>query len=136
MRTSLDQDTIIFKLLNVPEITSVITGGIFKGRRPAGSELEDIIINSPTTGDGTRQYGVSNVNIYVPDVKATIAGKEQFLTNTARLLTLTNLVKPILEETDGDDYVVWIDSTRVRPEYEINQHFINIRLEVRMYNFH
>jgi hypothetical protein len=134
MKTSLDQDTEIYKLLNVPAITSVITGGIYKGRRPADSELEDIVINTITTGDGTRQFGVSNVNIYVKDIQATIAGKQQFLMNTARLITLTNLAKPLLEETDGDDFALWIESTRPAAEPEINQHFINIRIEFQFIN--
>lgn len=134
MKTSLDQDTEIYKLLNVPAITSVITGGIYKGRRPADSELEDIVINTITTGDGTRQFGVSNVNIYVKDIQATIAGRQQFLMNTARLITLTNVVKPFLEETDGNDFALWIESTRPAAEPEINQHFINIRIEFQFIN--
>jgi len=134
MKTSLDQDTEIYKLLNVPAITSVITGGIYKGRRPADSELDDIVINTITTGDGTRQFGVSNVNIYVKDIQATIAGRQQFLMNTSRLITLTNLVKPLLEETDGDDFALWIESTRPAAEPEINQHFINIRIEFQFIN--
>ncbi|CAG5072871.1 hypothetical protein DYBT9623_04411 [Dyadobacter sp. CECT 9623] len=134
MKTALDQDTEIFRLLNVPDITSVITGGIYKGRRPSDSELEDIVINTITTGEGTRQFGVSNVNIYVKDIQAMIGGKQQFLTNTARLATLTNLVKPFLEETDGDSFALWIESTRPVAEPEINQHFMNIRIEFQFIN--
>lgn len=134
MKTSLDQDTEIFKLLNVPAVTSVITGGIYKGRRPADSELEDILINTIFTGDGTRQQGVSNVNIYVKDVQTTIAGKQQFLKNSARLKTLADLVTPLLEETDGNDFALWIDSTRPVAEPDINQHFINIRIEFQFIN--
>ncbi|WP_426291975.1 hypothetical protein ACN9ML_18250 [Dyadobacter endophyticus] len=134
MKTTLDQDTEIYKLLNVPAVTSVISGGIYKGRRPTDSELEDIVINTLTTGDGTRQFGVSNVNIYVKDISATIAGRQQFLTNSARLITLTNLVKPLLEETDGEDFALWIESTRPVAEPDINQHFINIRIEFQFIN--
>lgn len=134
MKTALDQDTAIYRLLNITAVTSVISGSIYKGNRPADSILEDIVINTITLGDGTRQHGVSNVNIYVPDIATTISGKQQFLTNTARLITLANIVNPLLEETDGDDFVLWIDSTQIIDEPEIKQHFMNIRLEVQMYN--
>ncbi|MCF2498400.1 hypothetical protein [Dyadobacter chenhuakuii] len=134
MKTALDQDTEIFKLLSVPGITSMISGAIYKEGRPSDSELEDLVINTITTGDGTRQFGVSNVNIYVKDISALIGGKQQFLANTARLITLTNLVKPLLEETDGDDFALWIESTRIVKEPEINQHFINIRIEFQFIN--
>lgn len=134
MKTALDQDTAVYRLLNIPAVTGAITGAIYKGNRPADSILEDIVINTITLGDGTRQHGVANVNIYVPDIATTIGGKQQFLTNTARLITLANIVKPLLEETDGDDFVLWIDSTQIIDEPEIKQHFMNIRLEVQMYN--
>ncbi len=134
MFTSLDVDTRIYRLLNVPSVKAAISGDIYKGRRPDDSTLEDVIINTPTLGDGTRQFGVSNVNIYVPDIVTIIGGKQQKLTNSARLITLTNLIKPLLEETDGDDFVLWIEKTQVFEESAINQHFMNIRLEIRMYN--
>lgn len=136
MKTSLDVDTAIFKLLNISAVTGVITGGIYKGNRPADSVLEDIVINTITLGDGTRQFGVSNVNIYVPDIKTKIGGKEQRLANTARLLTLTNLIKPLLDEEDGEDYALWVENTQLIDEPEIKQHFMNIRLQIRMYNHH
>lgn len=134
MKTALDQDTAIFKLLNVPAVTTVITGNVFKGRRPNDSDREDIVINTLTLGDGTRQFGVANVNIYTKDISSTIAGKPQLLANSSRLATLTNLIKPLLEETDGDEFVLWIDGTQLIAEPEVNQHFMNIRIEVRMYN--
>ena len=134
MKTALDQDTEIFRLLNVPTITSVITGNIIKGRRPSDSELEDIVINTVTTGDGTRQFGVSNVNIYVKDISGPTKSGNKLLMNAARLATLTNLVKPLLEETDGEDFALWIESTRPVAEPEINQHFMNIRIEFQFIN--
>jgi len=136
MKTALDVDTAIFKLLNISAIKSVISGGIYKGKRPTDSVLEDIVINTITLGDGTRQFGASNVNIYVPDIKTTIAGKEQSLANSARLITLTNLIKPLLDEEDGDDYALWIENTQLIDEPEIKQHIMNIRLQIRMYNHH
>lgn len=134
MNTTLDQDDEIYKLLNVSLITSVISGGVYKGKRPNNSELEDITINSLTLGDGTRQFGVANVNIHVKDVEVEIKGVKTFLKNSTRLKTLVNLVKPIIEETDGLKYVLWIESTQQVAEPEINQHLFNFRVEVRMYN--
>lgn len=136
MNTILDAATAVFKLVNVASVKNVITGGIYKYRRPQNSNKEDIVINTPSLGSGTRQLGVVNVNIYVPDVQQSIDGKNVFLANTARLETLTNLVKPLIEETDGEAYVIMIENFELLDESDINYHFMNIRLRIQMYNHH
>lgn len=136
MNTILDAATAVFKLVNVASVKNVITGGIYKYRRPQNSNKEDIVINTPSLGSGTRQLGVVNVNIYVPDVQQSIDGKNVFLVNTARLETLTNLVKPLIEETDGEAYVIMIENFELFDESDINYHFMNIRLRIQMYNHH
>jgi len=136
MNTILDAATAVFKLINVNSVKSTLTGGIYKYRRPANSTKEDIVINTPSLSDGTRQLGVVNVNIYVPDIQQIVNGTPVFLANTSRIETLTNLVKPFLEETDGDTFALWIDHFEMFDEPDINQHFMNIRLRMQMYNHH
>ena len=132
MKTALDVDIELFKILDASAVLkSTITGRIYKGNRPDNSELEDISINTITLGDGSTQEGVSNVNIHVKDLTATIAGKTQNFANHARLVTLTNLIKPLLEETYGDDFNLWIEWTRSIPEPEIKQHYMNMRIRFR-----
>lgn len=133
MKTTLDQSNAIFNLLNVPEITSMITGAVRKERRDLNSEKEDIVIKSLTLGEGSRQFGVAFVNIHVKDVSVT--GRPGLFPNTARLEAIAKRVVPLLEETDGDDFVLYIVDSRTVEEPQIDQHYLNLRVEVQMYNF-
>jgi|SRR5215217_8736833 len=134
MNTVLDQDDAIYRLLNVANITSVISGGVYKGKRPNDSQLEDIVIKSLTLGDGTRQFGVANVNIHIQDIQSTVKGVPTTLANSARFKIIVNLVKAILEETDGETFALWIEDSSLNEVPELSQHFFNFRIEVRMYN--
>ena len=133
MKTVLDQSDAIYRLLNVPAVTSAITGKVYSDARPLDSDLEDIVIKSLTLGEGTRQFGVALVNIHVKDIE--IAGVPGKLANKTRLKAISRIVVPLIEETDGDDFVLWIESSSTVPEPEVDQHFLQLRLEVRMYNF-
>lgn len=135
MKTVLDQTTEIYKLLNIATVKAAINGGIYSTLRPSDSILEDIVVNSVTTGDGSIQYGISNVNIYVPDIIEPVGGKQRYTPNTSKLRTIVNIVKPILEESYGADFSLWIDTTGIFREEAINQHYFNFRIEVRFSNY-
>lgn len=132
MKTILDQSDAIFNLLNIPSVINLISGNLYKEERETNSEKEDIVVKSLTLADGTRQFGVAFVNIHVKDVQ--LSGRTGFFPNTARMKAISQVAIPLLEETDGDDFVLWVEQTRVIKEPEMNQHYLNIRLEVRMYN--
>ena len=127
MRTTFDQETILYNILNgSAALKAAISGGIYKRRRPTNSDKEDVVIISLPIGDGSIQYGTANVNIHVPDVK-------EFPDNT-KLETLTNIVKPLLEETYGDDYVLYISLQQIFEEPEIMQHYVNLRVDFEFHN--
>lgn len=127
MRTTFDQETILFNILNgSAALKSAISGGIYKRRRPTNSDKEDVVVISLPIGDGSIQFGTANVNIHVPDVK-------EFPDNT-KLEALTNIVKPLLEETYGDDYVLYISLQQIFEETEINQHYVNLRVDFEFHN--
>ncbi|MDQ6482333.1 hypothetical protein [Dyadobacter sp. LHD-138] len=133
MKTVLDMGVEVYKLVNVPVLTNTISGGIYRNTRPADSDREDIVVNTVTLGDGTRQHGIANINIYAKDI--CVARSNILLADTSRLKTLTELVKPLVEEIDGDGFALWLISTKLFSEPLINQHFMNLRIEVQMYNF-
>jgi hypothetical protein len=129
MKTVLDQSTAIYKVLKAQStIAYAISGGIYKTLRPADSVLEDIVVNTITLSDGSLQRGVSNVNIHVADIQQTIGGKQFYAPNEARLNTLTNLVAPLLKSYFSDDFSFKLANTSLVREPEINQHYVNLRI--------
>ena len=85
MKTTFDQDNILYGKLIASPLKQAITGGVYKAQRPLNSQNEDVVINGLPISDGTVQLGRGNVNIYVPDVKTTIGGVLQTMPNTHRL---------------------------------------------------
>lgn len=133
MKTTLDQSDAIYRLLNVPGVTSAISGKVYSDDRPLDSDLEDVVIKSMTLADGMRQFGVALVNIHVKDIE--LSGVPGKLANKTRLKAISRVIVPLIEETDGEDFALWVESSSTIPEPEVDQHFLQLRLEVRMYNF-
>ncbi|WP_159467940.1 hypothetical protein [Dyadobacter sp. 3J3] len=129
MKTALDQSTEIFKILKSdPTLAYAITGSIYKSVRPADSKLEDIVVNTIALSDGSLQKGVSNVNIHVVDLQQGPANKPFFVPNESRLQTLVEILKSILNNIYGSDFSLYIASTALIRQPEINQHYMNIRI--------
>lgn len=106
MKSGLDMVQDIFNILNVDEITTVITGNLYMYERPKNSELEDIVVNSlPITGNQF-QKGVANVNIHVPNLKGLkIKGKlDDTQPDIERLSGITKIVLPKIADVIGYDY--------------------------------
>lgn len=128
-KTALDVRTELYKILNASNALKIaITGKIYKGIRPTNSKLEDVAVNTLVLGTGSRQRGVANINIHVPDIEAGPVGAKYFAPNETRLNQLTNIIKPLIEEGDGPDFSYWIEGTNVFQEPEIDQHYMNFRL--------
>lgn len=126
-----DIDAIVYKMLNVPTITDVISGGIYVGEddRPNDSAKEDIVINSITlTQDYLPQLGTSNVNIYVPDRARKINGTQQYKERSQRLKLITKKVTEIIRSTIVTGLKISLGPQTVIAKADIKQHYVNIRL--------
>lgn len=129
--SSIDTDDILFKIVS-EAVTSgkvVINGGVFtQGERPDDSEAEDIVINTITVTHDKPQTGTSNVNIYAKDLKLRIKGKEQRKADRERLRTIGDALVAYLDAQNIADLEYWIESDIVIKEFEVNQHYRNIRI--------
>ena len=106
MKTGLDMITDAYIVINVPDITTEISGGVYPWERPKNSDKEDIVINGlPITAD-QQQRGVFNVNIHVPNLKGLeINGNsDDTIPDITRLKFITNLVVSKIQMVDGQDY--------------------------------
>lgn len=130
MKQTFDIDAIVYKMLNVPTIADVISGGIYVGDdRPSDSAKEDIVINSITlTQDYLPQLGTSNVNIFVPDKARKINGTQQYKACRKRLKLITEKVTEIIRSTIVTGLKISLSSQTLIAEADIKQHYVNIRL--------
>jgi hypothetical protein len=70
MKDTVDAAIDVQRLINKPEVKSLLTGTIWLGERPAGRQsLSDIVINSGTVNNMQYQIGFVEVNIYWPNMK-------------------------------------------------------------------
>src|SRR5688500_6980460 len=99
MITTLEIVDLVWQHLNGSAIKSLINGGIYKTKRPAGSSNEDVIINSLPINNLQLQSAVVNVNVYAPDIAIKVGGIEESAPNHVRLKELGGVAINELKET-------------------------------------
>lgn len=134
MKTTADQDGILYELISQSALKNLIRGGIYKGQRPLDSLNEDIVISSMLIGDGTLQKGVANVNVYIPKLYHNIGGKMQLIKDTARIAELLPVAGEILKEAYGKYYSLWTSRQGDFDEPDIKQTRLHFRIEFRLHN--
>ncbi len=124
----------IYELLNNSSLPSVINGTVYKfGMRPKDSTLEDAIVKFVTGLNGDIQEGVVVVNIYIPDFDAYGDGvmRKDITRCTELEITANKWVETIIDKSI--DYLFELQHTiYTEPEYEIDQHFIAIKLKYKL----
>lgn len=126
----------IYKLLAESDLASEISGGIYRdGMRPFNSQDEDAVIYFLTGLDGQKQMGIVNVNIYIPNIDN---GNRLLVKNTTRCKRIGQCLSDFKESLMGSrlnttrsGYWFIPNGTMIRSfeEKEINQHYVNLRLE-------
>lgn len=131
MITTLTAVDIVLQQLVTSPIKTAITGGIYK-KRPLNSQLEDVIINSPTINAGQLQEGLVNVNVHVPNIVISVGGvQDPTQPNTLRLQQLVDMAVTVLADAwkDGGDVNFTVQQiSGLIEESENNSHYVNIRL--------
>lgn len=135
MISILEIEHIIFDFLNVPSLTTLITGDVYlSDDRPLNSGLEDVEINTiAMTQEPYPQEGVMNLNIYVPDMAVSIGGVNQYKSNKNRLQAIIEVVKGLINEQSNKNLALTITNELLISEKSIRQSFINLRIEFIYY---
>jgi hypothetical protein len=124
----------IMDLLNQGNIRSVISGFVYKDRRPAGSVKEDIVINSlPMTNDFL-QDGVFNVNCYIPMLSVKENGITQNVPNAPREEAVTQAVYPLLENIFRPQFNLTVVNHSTFEVVEEKATYVNFRINLKAYN--
>lgn len=127
MKSTIDQEDMIYEHLKSGPLVSQITGKLYKRERPVNSEKEDVVISSLSTNNLQLQTGVININIHVPNLTIKSLGVQQKVSDTARLKQLYILSEPELQDKMiGDSYFNIHQQIFFSEE---TSSYINIRLE-------
>lgn len=105
MRDTFDIDSLIYKAVNMPLITSAISGKVYKRSRPLNPDKVDIVVGSLPVNNEQLQRTVVNVNIHVPNLKLSINGiTDNTQPDLVKLKTVTALVISALDDKAFTDY--------------------------------
>ena len=131
MKTSLDIVDIIYGRLN-PTISGdgIISGKVYKHKRPINSKLEDVVIGTLATINTDVQTAIINVNVHVQDLIIASNGAQESQANHLRLNQLAKYVMGMLDNKWlTNDYSFNIQQQTLFEDLEGKEHYINIRIE-------
>ncbi len=115
-------------------ILSIISGTVYRDKRPIGSTKEDIVINSVAMDNSFLQDGVFNVNCYVPMLLKKINNVDQYLPNTLREDVISKAVYALLEKVFTPDYNLSVVNHSSFTEDTEKATYINFRINLKAYN--
>ncbi|MBN8821274.1 MULTISPECIES: hypothetical protein [unclassified Spirosoma] len=132
-KTGLDALTILYQLIADSALKTAISGGVYKLKRPLGSQLEDIVLNALPFNADQVQIGTINANLYVPNLKEKIGGKEQEVADLARMQELVNLATSLFAEHYDASYDFWLVNVATLEEEETGQFYTNLRIDFKFF---
>jgi hypothetical protein len=128
MITTLDIIDKVYQVLQQSQLKTMITGKIYKVRRPAGSLLEDVVINSLPVSNTAIQTCILNVNIHVQNKPVqSDSAIDNTLPDYERLAILSE--KAMADLSDKWDSVSNFDVQQQNIIEDGDSHYSNIRIE-------
>ena len=121
----------IYRVLKGSALVAAVSGKLSRRGRPAGSNLEDIVVSVLDNGSGQIQEAFVNVNIYVPDIQD---DTKAYVIHEERVDELCDMAIDILEVYNGGDFRFDIVKQRVYSVEGKNEHFINNKLLYKQCN--
>lgn len=119
----------LYLQLNVVDVKTSISGGVYKEKRPINSTKEDVVIGCLPTNNLQLQTTVANVNIHVPNLVLNTGGiQDNTQPDFERLRTLTTLLIAKLKDQWTADYWFDVQQQNTFSEDELNEHYSNIRV--------
>lgn len=130
MKSDIEIKDDIYEFIKGSALEKAISGKLKKTRRPANSNLEDIVISILDNEAGQMQEAFVNVNIYVPDNMRDGQAEEK----STRLRELCRIAYNLLTVGRGESYRFTLDKQRVFEVNGKNEHFINNKLLYKQVN--
>lgn len=130
MVSTLDINSALYRLVNVPAITDEISGKVYIGGFKYNDQLENITINTLANPNQYLQNGYMNLNVYVPQSTAGVPP-------LARFKKIIDILMPLVLDTKyNNSFFFQIDDDKGMfedPDHD-GMWFYNIRLEFQQHN--
>lgn len=133
-KTVFDGKQWIFELISQSPVKAIVSGSIYKDKRPTGSTKEDIVINSISMDNEFLQDGVFNVNFYVPMLSVSIGGTTQYMPNNNRMAEISRVASQVLDNVFKPEYNLTIVNHNTFEVEAENAIYINFRINLKAYN--
>lgn len=129
MKDAIDVVIDINRLLNIPEITGLLTGKVWLMEKPAGRQaISDIVINCGSITNDQDQVGRVNVAVYVPNLKT---GENAGLADSANLRRVGKIVAEKLDTRWETSFSLEVEDGGVIVKDADGSNFYNIRCVYR-----
>lgn len=137
--SEIDIKEAFFSLVSASRIPEMISGNVYRDRRPLNSQVEDVVISVLATGAGQIQPFMLNVNVYVPDIRR---GNE-FIYDDPRVKLLMRKCLDVLEkgvivhsieDAEGQEFGLRykLESQKLYEVNGANFHAINHKIRVNV----
>lgn len=132
IRTSLDQDSIIYNVLSNSALKNEISGKIYNNSQIEDYSKENVVIKSIVIAGDDIQRGVTNVNVHVPDLIFDNITQP----NGSRIQEILQITTTALEEHYQEDYnFVITEQFGLIREDGLKSHYFNLRVKFNFFNF-
>ncbi|WP_417444644.1 hypothetical protein [Joostella sp.] len=130
MVSTLDVNSALYRLVNVPAINDVISGKVYIGSFPDGNQDENITINTLTNPNQYLQNGYMNLNVYVQEPSSGVPPLSRFK-------QIIDVLIPLVLDAQKDyTYFFQIDDDKgfFKDTDHDGMWFYNLRLEFQQHN--
>lgn len=124
MKSSFDILDSLYRLVNKPIVTEIISGKIYSGNIPDSDQKENITIKTLNNPNQYLQVGYINLNIHIKEIQS---GRP----NLAKFKEILNVIIPLVEDVKDGTFTFQIDDDKgVFKNKELdNMYFYNLKLK-------
>lgn len=135
MKTSIDQQLLLFSILDDSNIETLLSGRIYQDARPNFKTEDIVILGLPIVGNA-EQRGQAIINIYVPDSEVTENNTPYFKSDSARIKELSDAVIAIIKSYSGDEFNLSVSSgeTFVDADNKMKFHYYSLKVSFEFFN--
>jgi hypothetical protein len=136
MKTPLHLEETVYDLLSIPTVTDTLEDGeLFLTKRPVGHKKIAVVIKTLAVTGEQLQKAVVNVNIHVPNLINNIDGQPDMTQpDRNKLNEIAAVVIEALKNGILDDTVTGIGDAVMIDDPELQEHYMNIRIETSSIN--
>lgn len=113
MITDIDIKDFLYKFIRKSALKEVITGEVYKSKRPINSDAEDVIIAVVANQNGQLQDAVVNINVYILGDMVESEFGRQLEEPTIRAREISRICADLFEVINEDGYRFELDSQSV-----------------------